>query len=211
MLAAPMLYSPDESTMSSTVPFLNPATLSIVLHLLVIFAIALLLNRFFQVLSNLLIKPATGQSRAEQLREQQTRALAGVVYSVASKVVWVVAILTALDKVGINPTPALALAGLSMASSPIHGQDPFPKSTRPMRPGEEDPNPLPNGKSPAKIRLEENQKDIRKDIEKLFDLASQLKQQVEKTDAIAVLSLAMVKKADEIERLAHQIKERAKG
>ena len=66
-------------------------------------------------------------------------------------------------------------------------------------------------KSPAKVRLEENQKDIKKDIEKLFDLASQLKQQVEKTDATAVLSLAMVKKAEEIERLARQIKERAKG
>jgi hypothetical protein len=38
-----------------------------------------------------------------------------------------------------------------------------------------------------------------------------LKQQVEKTDATAVLSLAMVKKAEEIERLARQIKERAKG
>ena len=113
MPADSMLYSPDESPMSSTVPFLNPATLSIVLHLLVIFAIALLLNRFFRMLSDLLIKPAASQTRVEQLREQQTRALAGVVYSVASKVVWVIAILTALDNVGINPTPALALAGIA--------------------------------------------------------------------------------------------------
>jgi len=80
-----------------------------------------------------------------------------------------------------------------------------------MRPGEDEPISNPNAKSPTKIRLEENQKDIKKDIEKLFDLASQLKQQVEKTDATAVLSLAMVKKAEEIERLARQIKERAKG
>jgi hypothetical protein len=103
-----------------------------------------------------------------------------------------------------------ALAGLSMAGSAVRGQDPFPKSTSPMHP-EEEPNPLPNGKSSAKLRLEGNQKDIKKDIEKLFDLASQLKEQVEKTDATAVLSLAMLRKADEIERLAHQIKERAKG
>jgi peptidoglycan hydrolase CwlO-like protein len=107
-------------------------------------------------------------------------------------------------------TIAGAVAGFSMALSAAHGQDQFPKSS-PTRPGEDEPNPNPNGKSPAKVRLEENQKDIKKDIEKLFDLASQLKQQVEKTDATAVLSLAMVKKAEEIERLARQIKERAKG
>jgi hypothetical protein len=91
------------------------------------------------------------------------------------------------------------------------GQDPFPKSQSPTRSGEDDPNPNPNLKSPTKVRLEENQKDIRKHIQKLFDLASQLKEQVEKTDATAVLSLAMVKKAEEIERLARQIKELAKG
>ncbi len=108
-----MLYSPDESPMSSTVPYLNATTLSIVLHLFGILVLALLLNRFLRVLTNLLIKPAAGQSRSEQLREQQTRTLAGVVYGAASKVVWVIAILTALDKVGINPTPALTLAGLA--------------------------------------------------------------------------------------------------
>jgi small-conductance mechanosensitive channel len=113
MPADSMLYSPDESPMSSTVPFLNAATLSITLHLLVIVVIALLLNRFLRVLSNLLIKPAAGQSRTEQLREQQTRALAGAIFSAASKVVWMIAILTALDEVGINPTPALALAGVA--------------------------------------------------------------------------------------------------
>src|SRR5260370_30165593 len=108
-----MLYSPDESPMSSTVSYLNATTLSIVLHLFGILVLALLLNRFLRVLSNLLIKPAAGQSRSEQLREQQTRTLAGVIYGAASKVVWMIAILTALDKVGINPTPSLTLAGLA--------------------------------------------------------------------------------------------------
>jgi peptidoglycan hydrolase CwlO-like protein len=103
------------------------------------------------------------------------------------------------------------VALFSVAASAIRGQDPFPKAPSPTRPGEDEPIANPNAKSPTKIRLEENQKDIKKDIEKLFDLASQLKQQVEKTDATVVLSLAMVKKAEEIERLARQIKERAKG
>jgi peptidoglycan hydrolase CwlO-like protein len=103
------------------------------------------------------------------------------------------------------------VAAYPMAVSAARGQDPFPKAPTPLRPGEDEPVANPNAKSPTKIRLEENQKDIKKDIEKLFDLASQLKQQVEKTDATVVLSLAMVKKAEEIERLARQIKERAKG
>src|SRR4030095_1283150 len=55
---------------------------------------------------------ASGQPRAQQAREQQTRTLAGVAYSAARKVVWVVAILTALDKIGISPVPALVLAGV---------------------------------------------------------------------------------------------------
>jgi sugar-specific transcriptional regulator TrmB len=65
--------------------------------------------------------------------------------------------------------------------------------------------------SPAKAILEKNQKDIKKDVEKLYELASQLKEEVEKTDATAVLSMAMVKKAEEIEKLAKQVKDHAKG
>jgi hypothetical protein len=75
----------------------------------------------------------------------------------------------------------------------------------------EDPNgPLPAGAS-KKALLEQHQKDIKKDIEKLYELATQLKDEVEKTDATSVLSLGMVKKAEEIEKLAKQIKDHAKG
>jgi hypothetical protein len=104
-----------------------------------------------------------------------------------------------------------AAAALAAFAAAIRGQNPLPGPPAPVRPGEDDPNIPPGMKSPKKVLLEENQKDIKKNVEKLFDLASQLKEQVEKTDATIVLSLAMVKKADEIERLAHQIKERAKG
>lgn len=105
----------------------------------------------------------------------------------------------------------VATAALIVAASVGRGQQPVSRSQSPVRQGEDDPMTNPNMKSPTKARLEDNQKDIKKDIEKLFDLASQLKEQVEKTDATSVLSLAMVKKADEIERLAHQIRELAKG
>jgi len=63
----------------------------------------------------------------------------------------------------------------------------------------------------TKAMLEERQKSIKKDVEKLYNLAAQLKTEVEQTDATTVLSLAMLKKAEEIEKLAKQIKDRAKG
>ena len=99
--------------MSSLPALLNAATLSTLLHLVVIFLIALLANRFLQALSKLMIRPASGPSRTEQAREQQTRTLAGVVYTAASKAVWLVAILTGLDEIGVNPVPALVLLGLA--------------------------------------------------------------------------------------------------
>jgi hypothetical protein len=68
-------------------------------------------------------------------------------------------------------------------------------------------SPLP----PAKVVLEANDKDIKKNVEKLFQLASELKDEVDKTDSVQVLSLAMIKKAEEIEKLAKEIKSRAKG
>jgi len=70
-------------------------------------------------------------------------------------------------------------------------------------------NPSPVGA--RKTALDENEKDIKKKVGKLFQLASELKDEVEKTDSAKVLSLAMVKKAEEIEKLAKDIKTRAKG
>ena len=99
--------------MSRVLDFLSGITLSTALHLLGIVLLALLVNRFLKILTKLVIKPASNQSRAAQVREQQTATLAGVLYSALSKVVWIVALITALDLFGINPTPALTLAGLA--------------------------------------------------------------------------------------------------
>ncbi len=96
-------------------------------------------------------------------------------------------------------------------SRAISAQNPVPLPPLPRRdPGDKDDmaSPPPGAK---KAVLEQNQKDIKKDVEKLYELASELKTEVDKTDATAVLSLAMVKKAEEIEKLAKQIKDHAKG
>jgi moderate conductance mechanosensitive channel len=88
-------------------------TISTILDLIAIFFIALLVNRFLRVLTKLIIKPAATQSRAAQVREQQTRTLAGVLYGSGSKVIWIVALLTAFAQLQIPVAPALTLAGLA--------------------------------------------------------------------------------------------------
>jgi hypothetical protein len=60
------------------------------------------------------------------------------------------------------------------------------------------------------LLTEENRKALKKDVERLYDLAAQLKTDVEKTGSTTVLSLALVKKAEAIEKLAKHIKGRAK-
>jgi nucleotide-binding universal stress UspA family protein len=78
----------------------------------------------------------------------------------------------------------------------------------PQQPKDDDSN-LP--KLDPKLILEANQKEIKKNVEKLYDLASELKAEVEKTDSVHVLSVAMLRKTDEIEKLAREIRSRAKG
>ncbi len=59
--------------------------------------------------------------------------------------------------------------------------------------------------------LKANQKDIKRDVERLAELAQELKQEVEKTDSSEVLSLPLLRKAEEIEKLAKHIKSLARG
>src|SRR5271169_4991320 len=95
-----------------------------------------------------------------------------------------------------------SLGGQAKPTSRVPTSDPIRDSDTPGASSE---------KSPTKILLEANEKDIKKNIEKLYQLATDLKTEVEKTNSSQVLSLARVKKAEEIEKLAHEIKTRAKG
>lgn len=62
----------------------------------------------------------------------------------------------------------------------------------------------------ARTRNSDRQKRLVADTDKLLSLATELKQQVDKTDK-NTLSVDVVKKADEIEKLAHSVKEKMKG
>jgi hypothetical protein len=106
--------------------------------------------------------------------------------------------------------------GLGITIAPIifrPGKPQLPPEPKPLnnadgKPADENA-PFPPGL--RKAALEENEKDIKKKVGKLFQLASELKDEVDKTNSAKVLSVAMLKKAEEIEKLAKDIKNRAKG
>jgi hypothetical protein len=111
----------------------------------------------------------------------------------------------------------LVVAAAGMASAGVRlaggqgGQDApqrNPSRTAPNGDSIIDPNLDPKR---AKAVLEENQKDMKKNIERLFQLATELKEEVEKTDSTTTLSLVMLRKTEEIEKLARMIRDRAKG
>lgn len=65
-------------------------------------------------------------------------------------------------------------------------------------------------KAADKKRNEQRQSDLKRDTEKLYQLASELKKSVENTNE-HVLSLDVIKKSEEIEKLAHSVHEKMKA
>lgn len=108
-----------------------------------------------------------------------------------------------------------AVSVLAMPSTAQLGQN------QPTPPPQPQPGGIPN---PAEIhrnpraeaaakraRLQQNEKEFRAGVEKLYELASELRQEVQKTPTTDVLSLPIVKKTEEIEKLAKALKNKAKG
>lgn len=96
---------------------------------------------------------------------------------------------------------------LGLMNSTLRAQGGSQSRVKPVQRDEDTSEP----KLDPKVMLESNQKDIKKSIERLFQLASELKAEVEKTDSVQVLSVPMLKKAEEIEKLAKGIRSRAIG
>jgi hypothetical protein len=79
-------------------------------------------------------------------------------------------------------------------------------------------NQMPNMSQPdiirhmeqQRMRITERQKRLEADTEKLVALTTALKEQVDESNK-NILSVDMIKKAEEIEKLAHSVKERIKG
>ena len=125
-------------------------------------------------------------------------------------------ILTGWTRVVTVGCVLIALSGVSARTqkvgpaqmpSAIDVQDPFGQATSKSK---LEP-PMDNAAAKqAVIRNDERQKRLVSDTEKLLALATELHQDVEKTDK-HILSVDVVKRAEEIEKLARSVKERMKG
>ena len=103
-----------------------------------------------------------------------------------------------------------ALLGVRVFAQMAGEQNPQSPTPGRSNPGE----PFPDNNAPKideKKILKQNDETIKDDVEKLYDLASDLKKEVEKTDSVNVLSLPMIQKAEQIEKLAKQVKNLARG
>ncbi|MGH9689518.1 MAG: mechanosensitive ion channel family protein [Candidatus Acidiferrales bacterium] len=83
------------------------------LRILAIVVIAIIVARILKALTASLVKISEVHTRGAQMREQQTRTMAGLLYSVGVAVIVAVAILTALPEFGFNVTPVEAAAAVA--------------------------------------------------------------------------------------------------
>jgi len=109
-----------------------------------------------------------------------------------------------------------SLATLALFSS-SQGPHPTPQPPQP-RPSPNTPNPNyppgldgPEIKGPDPKSVDrQNQAELKGDIEKLYALAFVLREQMKMTDSTSTMSVTIVKQASQIEKLAKEIKDRAK-
>lgn len=83
------------------------------LRLLVILLVAVLLTRMLRAVTARLVHLAKAQSRAGQMREQQTRTMAGLLYSIGAAIIGLVAVLMGFEVLGFDIAPAMATAGVA--------------------------------------------------------------------------------------------------
>jgi small-conductance mechanosensitive channel len=83
------------------------------LRLLAILIIAFIVARLLKAFTNRLIESAKSSNRVAQMREQQTRTMAGILYSAGIFIIIAVSILTALPEFGFNVTPIEAAAAVA--------------------------------------------------------------------------------------------------
>lgn len=100
-------------------------------------------------------------------------------------------------------TSDLALAGQSAGP-------PQQQAAVPPRPPEHPLMP-PAANAPTSAQLRQNQRDIRKDVDQLFSLAQDLKTLAEKNDAAVELSVNLIQKTEDIEKLAKKIRDLARS
>ena len=121
----------------------------------------------------------------------------------------------------IFPVSLLALSALQVSvllAFPQGGSTPpgFPSVPQMQTPGQK-PDTSPEDRQRVKIEQEmakkanqARQAQLKRDTDRLLELSTELKQYVDKTNE-NVLSFEVIKKAEEIEKLARSVKDKMKG
>jgi hypothetical protein len=104
----------------------------------------------------------------------------------------------------------LAVSGRSLAQRPSPGAGSTPTSPAPPIQGIPPDDVGPRQAEMAKKANQQRQVQLKSDTDKLVKLAGELKAYVDKTNE-NMLSLDVMKKAEEIEKLAHSVREKMKG
>jgi hypothetical protein len=115
----------------------------------------------------------------------------------------------------------MVLAAAASCSVATHGTvfaqvrntKPFPTppaSAETQNPAEKD-GTTPDPQSARRAALKQNEKEFRAGVNRLYQLASELKQEVDRTGTTEVFSVRMYKRMEEIEKVAKLLKGRAKG
>jgi hypothetical protein len=115
----------------------------------------------------------------------------------------------------------MTLAAAASCSVATHGTvfrqvrntKPFPTppaSAETQNPAEKNGTTL-DSQSAKRAALRQNEREFRAGVDRLYQLASELKQEVDKTGTKEVFSVHMYKRMEEIEKVAKSLKGRAKG
>ena len=100
----------------------------------------------------------------------------------------------------------VALVGVKDQFAPQTRQGPIPHSQIPDASGSAGPPDMPVPRRDPQEELRQNQKNLRRDADHLLHLAQELKEEADKTEQTDVLSISLVHKAEEVEKLAKHIK-----
>jgi hypothetical protein len=108
-------------------------------------------------------------------------------------------------------TPGGPLSSQSSGQSPTSGsKNPFPTTTTTIEGPTEEGDRSRMESQHQKMLTDERHKKLLEDTDKLLQLATELKADVDKATKNE-MSLAVIKKAAEIEKLSHDVKERMKN
>lgn len=109
-------------------------------------------------------------------------------------------------------------AAITLAAASAFGQapqvdqpSPIPTRPEPRFPDDTTDRTIPHRKPDPRVILKQNQEEIKKDVERLTETVAELQKALDDADTKEVLSLDVMHKADEIEKLAKQIHSLVRG